>query len=288
MRLVLLLMVGIATLSNTYGVNARRHDGRPGRGKHRRGANLSETTPATQNNTEVVAQVGGTATIKCYTTFLGDEVVTWMKRDEDQLLTAGRQVYSSETRYSVAHVRHQRLWELSLRDVRQSDAGVYECQVTTHPPTSLFFLLKVVEARAVIQGAPEVHAHTGSRLRLHCGLEHATQTPTYIFWFHNNTMVNYMPRRELRVVRHHYGSSLVIPDVNWNDAGDYRCEPQMAHPANVTLHIVAEEKHAALHNGHGGDESEQLPAAGSSPSSTTPLLIGSCLFILLMDADASR
>lgn len=32
-------------------------------------------TPEQQNNTEVVAQVGGTATIKCYTHFLGDEMV---------------------------------------------------------------------------------------------------------------------------------------------------------------------------------------------------------------------
>ena len=29
-------------------------------------------------------------------------------------------------------------------DVRLSDAGTYECQMTTHPPTSLFFILKVV------------------------------------------------------------------------------------------------------------------------------------------------
>lgn len=36
------------------------------------------------------------------------------------------------------------LWELSLRDVRLTDAGLYECQLTTHPPTSLFFTLKVV------------------------------------------------------------------------------------------------------------------------------------------------
>lgn len=35
----------------------------------------AEVSPEQQNNTEVVAQVGGTATIKCYTHFWGDEVV---------------------------------------------------------------------------------------------------------------------------------------------------------------------------------------------------------------------
>ncbi|MPD04471.1 hypothetical protein E2C01_100161 [Portunus trituberculatus] len=32
-----------------------------------------------------------------------------MKRDEDQLLTVGSQVYSSEARYSVSHSRHQKV-----------------------------------------------------------------------------------------------------------------------------------------------------------------------------------
>nr|XP_045617719.1 uncharacterized protein LOC123770091 [Procambarus clarkii] len=195
-------------------------------------------TPEEQNNTEVVAQLGGTATIKCYTHFLGDEMVTWMKRDEDQLLTAGGEVYSSEARYSVAHVRHQRLWELSLRDVRTSDGGLYECQLTTHPPASLFFTLKVVEARAVVAGGPDIHVHTGVKLTLHCTVELATEPPDYIFWFHNDTMVNYSPTRPLKVVNHQFASSLTIANVTWADAGAYRCEPHLAQPANLTLHVV--------------------------------------------------
>nr|XP_027208131.1 uncharacterized protein LOC113801915 [Penaeus vannamei] len=30
------------------------------------------------------------------------------------------------------------LWQLTLRDVRAADAGLYECQVTTHPHVTLF------------------------------------------------------------------------------------------------------------------------------------------------------
>ncbi|XP_063600340.1 uncharacterized protein LOC134776520 [Penaeus indicus] len=205
-----------------------------------RAASFVGMTADQQNNTEVVAQVGGTATIKCYTNFLGDETVSWLKRDEDHLLTAGGQVYSSETRYSVSHVRHQKLWQLTLRDVKAADAGLYECQVTTHPPTSLFFTLRVVKARAVIQGGPEIHVHTGVTLRLDCSVEYATEPPTYIFWFHNGSMVNFDHRRSTLTVRKHkYGSSLAVTNVTWDDAGFYSCEPYLAIPANLTLHVVA-------------------------------------------------
>lgn len=34
-----------------------------------------------------------------------------MKRDKDQLLTVGAQVYSSEARYSISHARHQKVRE---------------------------------------------------------------------------------------------------------------------------------------------------------------------------------
>lgn len=95
------------------------------------------------------------------------------------------------------------------------------------------------EARAELQGAPEVHVQTGESLRLHCAVHHATAPPQFIFWYHNGSMINYSPPRPLKVVRHHYTSDLYISDVRWEDAGAYSCEPAKAHPANLTLHVVA-------------------------------------------------
>ncbi|KAK8377196.1 hypothetical protein O3P69_013680 [Scylla paramamosain] len=262
---------------------ARRHDVLRDYIKRPRAANLADITPEQQNNTEVVAQVGGTATIKCYTHFIGDEMVTWLKRDEDQLLTAGSVIYSSEKRYSVSHVRHQQLWELTVMDVKLSDAGTYECQMTTHPPTSLFFILKVLEARAVLQGAPEVHVQTGESLRLHCAVQYATSPPHFIFWYHNGSMINFASPRPLQVVNHRYSSILYISDVRWEDAGAYRCEAYKAHPANLTLHVVAGEKHAALHNGQ-GEGSEGNTSAQTRQPLTPLLLASSCLLLLLSTA----
>ncbi|XP_068215821.1 lachesin-like [Palaemon carinicauda] len=235
-------------------VSGRRHDNSAFRfNKHRRrelivgpsGTNYETVmTAQSQNNTMVTTQFGGTAHIRCYTHIHGDELVTRIKKDEEILLTAGDQVYSSETRYSVAHGRHQGLWELSIREVKLTDAGLYECQLATYPFTSYFFTLKVVEARAVIHGGPEVHIHTGNRLRLHCSVQQATEPPVFIFWFHNNSMVNYEAKRPLEViVSHHYSSTLVINNVTWCDAGSYTCEPYNAVPSNVTVHVVEVPTH---------------------------------------------
>ncbi|XP_050736920.1 zwei Ig domain protein zig-8-like isoform X2 [Eriocheir sinensis] len=212
-RYLLLLVVVLAVFQDLW-ASGGRTDGLSrwgttwGKHNHRgtstrsRSTHMSRIKPEQQNNTEILAQVGGSVTIKCYTHYLGNEMVTWLKRDEDHLLTAGSQVYSSDNRFSVAHIKNQDLWELSLRDVRLSDAGLYECQLTTHPPTSLFFTLKVVEARAVIEGHPSIHFHKGHTLRLHCVVERATETPQYIFWYHNGSMVNYYPNQPVRIMKH--------------------------------------------------------------------------------------
>lgn len=261
-RYLLLLVVVMAVFQDLW-ASGGRLDGMPrwgttwGKHNHRgtssrsRGNHQSRIKPDQQNNTEILAQVGGSVTIKCYTRFLGNEMVTWLKRDEDHLLTAGSQVYSSDARFSVAHIKNQDLWELSLREVRLADAGLYECQLTTHPPTSLFFTLKVVEARAVIEGHPSIHFHKGHTLRLRCIVERATEAPLYIFWYHNGSMVNYFPNKPVRIMKHRYSSILTINNLTWAHAGEYRCEPHLATPAFITVHVTRAP--AAMQNtGDGG------------------------------------
>lgn len=98
----------------------------------------------------------------------------------------------------------------------------------------------------MIQGEPDVHVHTGVSLKLHCTVELATEPPLYIFWFHNDSMINYAPKRPLKVMKHNFGSSLIINNVTWDDAGSYRCEPHKAKAANLTLHVVEGEGGSVL------------------------------------------
>ncbi|XP_045127845.1 lachesin-like isoform X2 [Portunus trituberculatus] len=207
-----------------------------------------------QNNTEVEAQVGGDARLSCYTYHLSDEKVAWLKRDNDQLLTVGQEVYAAERRFSVAHADHTEAWELWVKDVQVTDAGQYECQLTTNPPVSFFFTLTVSQAKAAVTGASEVFIEEDSQLAIQCYVNEAPAPPIYIFWFHNNTMVNYARQHHIQVHHKNYTSTLQVARVKKTDAGTYTCQPHLATPANVTVHVVTGEHPAAMQ--HGGTHEE--------------------------------
>ncbi|KFB39196.1 AGAP008734-PA-like protein [Anopheles sinensis] len=48
-----------------------------------------------------------------------------------------------------------------------------------------------IEAVAEIVGAPDLHIDEGSTLRLECNLNSATENPTFVFWYHEQNMVNF-------------------------------------------------------------------------------------------------
>ncbi|ROT76587.1 putative cell adhesion molecule 2-like [Penaeus vannamei] len=202
--------------------------------------------------------------------------VTWTKSDEELLLTVGERIYTSEPRYFISHVRHRKLWELSIRDVRAADAGAYECQVASHPLAALFFLLRVVEARAVVPDGAALHSRAGVRLRIQCRVDLATEPVSHFFWYHNGTAINFSKTRSLTVVTHDYCSYVVIENVTWADSGVYTCAPLRARPANLTLHVLQDEQRSALHKGRAHGDSARAVASVLSPAPPAWLLVA-CL-----------
>ena len=68
------------------------------------------------------------------------------------------------------------------------------------------------EKESSSDGPHEKFIKAGSELKLNCYLRKATEAPAYIFWYHNNTMVNYSPEQG-RTVRTHndgVGSTLIV------------------------------------------------------------------------------
>lgn len=98
------------------------------------------------------------------------------------VFTVGLTTYSSDERFHVEHARHKGIWDLKIKSVRKDDENIYECNLSLHPPESIFIELEVVEAVAEISGSPDVHIDEGSTLRLECKIAQATENPSYVFW----------------------------------------------------------------------------------------------------------
>lgn len=67
--------------------------------------------------------------------------VTWLKREQNnnidiQLLTIGVHTYTFDKRFSV-EFEHPNNWRLRIADTNKSDEGLYECQISTHPPRAI-------------------------------------------------------------------------------------------------------------------------------------------------------
>ncbi|KAJ8925603.1 hypothetical protein NQ315_009443 [Exocentrus adspersus] len=191
---------------------------------------------ATENCTVVVAQIGGTATLPCVVRKFNNGVVSWVRKRDYHLLTVGLTTYNTDDRFMVEHVRHLQNWGLLIKKVQPSDAGIYECQMSTHPPTSIVVELRVTTALAEIQGAPDLYLRAGSDLSLVCTLRDSTEPPEFVFWYHEQRMINYDPGVTVKDGRS--SSVLRLQEADKRHNGNYTCKPSNAVPASVNVHVL--------------------------------------------------
>ncbi|VVC93894.1 unnamed protein product [Leptidea sinapis] len=200
----------------------------------------------TENCTTVIAQIGTTAILHCEVSDITENTVTWIRRKDYSLLSVGLVTYSADSRFLSAHGRHVKDWALHIRFATSADGGYYECQVPTHPPTSIFFKLVLVAAYAEIVGESEKIIHEGSMLKL---VDQRNHVASYVFWYFENIMINY----DLNGVSVHNGrhtSELMIDTAEPRHAGNYTCVPANAKAASVTVHVIQSETPAAMQHGN--------------------------------------
>ncbi|KAL4713757.1 hypothetical protein ACJJTC_004288 [Scirpophaga incertulas] len=203
----------------------------------------------TENCTTVIAQIGTTAILHCEVSDITENTVTWIRKKDYSLLSVGLVTYSADSRFFSAHGRHVKDWALHIRFATSADGGYYECQVPTHPPTSIFFKLVLVAAYAEIVGESEKIIHEGSMLRLVCVVKRSTEPPSYVFWYFENRMINY-DQNGVNVHNGRQTSELVIGKAEPKHAGNYTCVPANAKAASVTVHVVQSETPAAMQHGN--------------------------------------
>lgn len=70
--------------------------------------------------------------------------VSWMRKRDMHILSAGILMYTSDLRFQVIHPDKSENWTLQIKSPQERDSGVYECQVSTEPKMSLNYSLNVV------------------------------------------------------------------------------------------------------------------------------------------------
>lgn len=84
---------------------------------------------------------------------------------------------------------------------------------------------------------------TGSAINLTCTISQSAEPPPFVFWYHNDKMINYMPQKgeitlhktstDTTVSRLYIRRALVL------DSGNYTCGPANAEPVSISVHVVA-------------------------------------------------
>lgn len=70
--------------------------------------------------------------------------VSWMRKRDMHILSAGTLMYTSDLRFQVIHPEKSENWTLQIKSPQERDSGVYECQVSTEPKMSLNYSLNVI------------------------------------------------------------------------------------------------------------------------------------------------
>ncbi|XP_023217411.1 zwei Ig domain protein zig-8-like isoform X2 [Centruroides vittatus] len=219
--------------------------------------------PSFDNTTErnVTAQLGKTAYLHCRIRQLGDRTVSWVRQRDLHILTVGRYTYTSDQRFTSLHMDDSEDWTLEIRFAQKKDAGVYECQISTEPKMSLSITLNVVVAKATIPEGPHLYIQSGNTINLTCIITESTSPPVYVFWYHDDKVINYDSTRGIRVATEKGPttiSRLQIHNAHPSDSGNYSCVPSYADPANITVHVLNGEKPAAMQHGRQNNSGERL------------------------------
>ncbi|XP_055704161.1 uncharacterized protein LOC129802407 [Phlebotomus papatasi] len=208
---------------------------------------LDPDTPptfGTPNGTVITAQVGATAFLPCTVhSKIEWKMVVWIHwgvNDEPQILSVGSYIYTANMRVQVQHEDNSEDWPLRIKSVTMRDAGLYECQVSLHPPQSIFINLTVSEAQTEIDGPALKYVQLNSPIRLHCHLVNNTVKFEFLFWYHNERMINYDKNNGINItmgVESNY-SDLIIHHAQTDHSGNYTCAPSNMRPASVVVVVL--------------------------------------------------
>jgi len=203
--------------------------------------------------TEITVQQGEAAFFNCHVFNLANQTVSWMRNSDGYPLFIGHEKYINDQRFELVSIRRGQN-TLKLKFSNASDAGKFECQVSTSPKISQVFKLRVVVPSVSVEGEQEKHVMAGSPVKLKCFIKNCLKQPSYVFWYRSDYRLVDSGER-VRVVTRMSSSGdtgtalsiLNIDQVHLTDKGNYTCKPASGGQASISLHVLEGETRAELH-----------------------------------------
>lgn len=87
--------------------------------------------------------VGREAVLTCLVHDLGTYKVAWLRVDTQTILTIQNHVITKNHRIGITYTE-KRIWQLRIKDVKETDRGWYMCQINADPMKSQTGYLDVV------------------------------------------------------------------------------------------------------------------------------------------------
>ncbi|XP_013793977.1 uncharacterized protein LOC106478021 [Limulus polyphemus] len=194
------------------------------------------------NCIETPKRVGKTSTIDNGKSTLKTVRVSWIRLRDFHVLTIGRYTYTTDQRFEAYHTDFSNDWALKIQNVQQKDEGLYECQLTSDNPVSQYVYLHVVVPLAKILEGRELFFKPGSSINITCFISNSPEPPVYVFWYHDERMINYdFIEGQITVrkaPRNTAFSSLYINDAQLSDSGNYTCAPSNSNPVSILVNVI--------------------------------------------------
>uniref|UniRef100_A0A6P4EH76 Hemicentin-2 n=1 Tax=Drosophila rhopaloa TaxID=1041015 RepID=A0A6P4EH76_DRORH len=213
----------------------------------------------------ITTRTGHTAAINCRVDNLGDKSVSWIRKRDLHILTAGILTYTSDERFKVVRTADSKDWTLHVKYAQPRDSGIYECQVNTEPKISMAFRLNVIvtppDAKAIIAGPTDLYVKVGSSVTLTCLVKQPATTAQDIgpiYWYrgpyiltpfvaHPNDAAIDLQRISMEsTLAEKLQSRLRIANAQLLDTGNYTCMPTTAEAASVVVNVINDESPAAM------------------------------------------
>ncbi|KAL9922097.1 defective proboscis extension response 1 isoform 1-T5 [Glossina fuscipes fuscipes] len=207
----------------------------------------------------ITVTVGQTGFLHCRVERLGDKDVSWIRKRDLHILTAGSTTYTSDQRFQVIRPENSGNWTLQIKYPQPRDSGIYECQINTEPKMSLSYTFNVIELKANIMGPTDLYVKSGSDINLTCKILQGPHELGNIFWYKGNEIIDMTANQNeidsgTRIsVENDWTdgltSRLKIRRALSSDTGNYTCVPTIAKSSSVYAHVIIGEHPAAMqHN----------------------------------------